>query len=345
MNKTVNKANSTNKEKLQLLDCSIGYLTDAEKQKVLPIQEYVKLVIQQELNKYFVKPQTGIPRTDLDASVNSSLDKADSAIQQEDLDEALDNIKVTIEVDKDLNKTSTNPVENKIITEEIDKIIYNLQLTDRQLNDLEVTLKRLQLPTKTSQLVNDSQFVSRPDLATVAFTGDYNSLKNVPTPTSVTADAQLDPNSTRPIQNKAVYNEAQDIRRLLRQQSQDSVDLETLQQRLQALQDTIQELLNQKQDTLTDDTLLGKVNGRNLFFGGSIYIPTGGGSSGPTNGISIAGEGSLHDAYIYANENPDEYFQWYLRQENGSEVIRKVIWFIPELNKFIDAIGSIMIDR
>lgn len=64
-----------------------------------------------------------------------------------------------------------------------------------------------EIPDSTSQLVNDSNFVSSNQLATVAFDGDYDSLINKPTIPNKTSDLTNDGNGTYPFMlNKASTN-------------------------------------------------------------------------------------------------------------------------------------------
>lgn len=61
------------------------------------------------------------------------------------------------------------------------------------------------VPTKTSDITNDSNFVASGDLATVATSGSYNDLTNKPTiPAAVTVDSALSSTSTNPVQNKVI---------------------------------------------------------------------------------------------------------------------------------------------
>jgi hypothetical protein len=61
------------------------------------------------------------------------------------------------------------------------------------------------VPTKTSDITNDSNFVASGDLAAVATSGSYNDLSNKPTiPPAVTVDSALSSSSTNPVQNKVI---------------------------------------------------------------------------------------------------------------------------------------------
>ena len=88
----------------------------------------------------------------------------------------------TITVDSALSTTSENPVQNKVITVELNKKANTEDLatvaTSGNYNDLS---SKPTIPTKTSDLTNDSNFVESTDLASVATSGSYNDLSNKPT--------------------------------------------------------------------------------------------------------------------------------------------------------------------
>lgn len=68
------------------------------------------------------------------------------------------------------------------------------------------------VPTKTSQLQNDgsdgtSTYVEADELGAVATSNNYNDLNNKPTiPAPITVDSEIDDTSTNPVQNQALYN-------------------------------------------------------------------------------------------------------------------------------------------
>ena len=80
-----------------------------------------------------------------------------------------------ITVDKELSTTSKNPVQNKVIT--------------TALNSKADTSN---IPSKISDLTDDSDFVESSELSTVATTGDYDDLDNKPTIPSKTSDLTND---------------------------------------------------------------------------------------------------------------------------------------------------------
>ena len=66
------------------------------------------------------------------------------------------------------------------------------------------------IPTKTSELTNDSNFVQSTSLATVATSGSYNDLTNKPTiPAAITVDSTITQNGTNPVQGGAIYSALQ----------------------------------------------------------------------------------------------------------------------------------------
>lgn len=106
----------------------------------------------------------------------------------------------TITVDSALSTTSENPVQNKVITVEVNKKANTEDLatvaTSGNYNDLS---NKPTIPTKTSDLTNDSNFVESTDLAAVATSGSYNDLANKPT-----IDSALSSTSTNAVQNKVI---------------------------------------------------------------------------------------------------------------------------------------------
>lgn len=106
----------------------------------------------------------------------------------------------TITVDSALSTTSENPVQNKVITVELNKKANTEDLatvaTSGNYNDLS---NKPAIPTKTSDLTNDSDFVESTDLSAVATSGSYNDLSNKPT-----IDSALSSTSTNAVQNKVI---------------------------------------------------------------------------------------------------------------------------------------------
>ena len=106
----------------------------------------------------------------------------------------------TITVDSALSTTSENPVQNKVITVELNKKADTEDLatvaTSGNYNDLS---NKPTIPTKTSDLTNDSNFVVSTNLATVATSGSYSDLSNKPT-----IDSALSGTITNAVQNKVI---------------------------------------------------------------------------------------------------------------------------------------------
>lgn len=105
------------------------------------------------------------------------------------------------------------------------------------------------IPNKTSDLINDNEFVSEDDLAEVAFTGSYNSLSDTPVIPSATSDLTNDSNFI------------------------DSTDLSTA--------------LSSKQDTLVSGTNIKTINNNSLLGSGNISISGGTATDVQINGTSI----------------------------------------------------------
>jgi hypothetical protein len=105
------------------------------------------------------------------------------------------------------------------------------------------------IPNKTSDLINDSDFVSEDDLSEVAFTGSYNSLSDTP----------IIPDSTSDLTNDSGFI--------------DSTDLSTA--------------LSTKQDTLVSGTNIKTINNNSLLGSGNINISGGSATDVQINGTSI----------------------------------------------------------
>lgn len=96
---------------------------------------------------------------------------------------------LTSKTDSTLNTTSTNPIQNKIVTSALAGKMNN------------VTLATIATSGSYSDLKNT------PTLANVATSGSYNDLSNKPTiPAAVTVDSAVSSTSTNPLQNKAIYS-------------------------------------------------------------------------------------------------------------------------------------------
>lgn len=126
-------------------------------------------------------------------------------------------------------------IENNIITNEVTS--YN-DLTD--LPDI---------PTKTSDLLNDSDFVSEDDLSEVAFTGSYNSLSDTP----------IIPDSTSELTNDSDFITSAEV----------STELAT------------------KQDLLVSGTNIKTINSNSILGSGDLVIGGGSATDVQINGTSI----------------------------------------------------------
>ncbi len=102
-----------------------------------------------------------------------------------------------ITIDDALSATSKNPVENRIIKNELDKKAAK--------NEIPTNLSSLN-EDETHQTVTADEkkkWDSKSD-----FDGDFNSLKNIPKiPDAVTVDSSLSSTSTNPVQNKVIKTE------------------------------------------------------------------------------------------------------------------------------------------
>lgn len=111
-------------------------------------------------------------------------------------------------VDSELSTTSTNPVQNKVITSRINSI-------ESSLNQKANTSA---IPTKTSQLTNNSgfltsipsEYVTETELTNKGYATQAsvaalsNKIDNLPTGGNITVDSSLSSTSTNPVQNKVI---------------------------------------------------------------------------------------------------------------------------------------------
>ena len=154
------------------------------------------------INKKYTKPDEGIPASDLTQEVQTSLGKADTALQPGDADlNVLEGVKLngnTLPIDNKMvditipagvlsqtyeaNRTNTPVAGGDTYEEAIAKldgiIINNEEVTAASLNDL-----------------NDKK-ANKSELADVAFSGDYNDLSNTPTIPGEFVQQQVDWNAT-----------------------------------------------------------------------------------------------------------------------------------------------------
>ena len=110
------------------------------------------------------------------------------------------------------------------------------------------------IPTKTSELINDSDFVHENDLAEVALTGSYASLSDTP----------IIPDSTSQLTNDSGYVTGSEV----------STEVQTA--------------ISTKQDTLVSGTNIKTINNNSILGSGNLSISGGGGSTDvQINGTSI----------------------------------------------------------
>ena len=116
------------------------------------------------------------------------------------------------------------------------------------------------IPTKTSDLINDSEFVSEDDLSEVAFTGSYNSLSDTP----------IIPDSTSDLINDSGY-----------------IDNTVNNLTNYTTTTNLNSLLGGKQDTLVSGTNIKTINNNSLLGSGNITISGGTPTDVQVNGTSI----------------------------------------------------------
>jgi hypothetical protein len=109
------------------------------------------------------------------------------------------------------------------------------------------------IPNKTSDLINDEDFVSEDDLAEVAFTGSYNSLSDTP----------VIPDSTSDLINDSNFITSNEV----------STEIQTA--------------ISTKQDTLVSGTNIKTINNNSLLGSGNINISGGTPTDVQINGTSI----------------------------------------------------------
>lgn len=99
----------------------------------------------------------------------------------------------SITVDNALDALSTNPVENNVIYTALQAKANTSSLSTVATSGSYADLSnKPTIPTKTSDLTNDSDFVESTDLATVATSGSYSDLSSKPTIPSKTSDLTND---------------------------------------------------------------------------------------------------------------------------------------------------------
>jgi hypothetical protein len=152
----------------------------------LPGQKEVwTVLVEQEVDDYFLK------------NYQSQLDDFNQKYEEIKKIAAGGGSGSSITVDSELNSTSKNPVQNKVIKAELDK-----------------KAAKNEIPTNLSSLNEDEthQTVTAEEKkkwdGKSDFDGDFNSLNNIPNiPDAVIVDAELNETSTNAIQNQAVAKE------------------------------------------------------------------------------------------------------------------------------------------
>lgn len=149
------------------------------------------------------------------------------------------------------------------------------------------------IPTQTSDLINDSDFVSEDDLSEVAFTGSYASLSNIPEIPDATSDLTNDGNGTYPfLLNKSssyidgigTLGGATAQARNLAYTWDNGVIQES---HTVANYDDLTNELSTKQDTLVSGTNIKTINNNSILGSGNITISGGGSTDVQINGTSI----------------------------------------------------------
>lgn len=118
----------------------------------------------------------------------------------------------TITVDSALSDTSENPVQNKVITEELNK-----------------KANAIAIPTKTSQLTNDSDFVKSSTLQE-NYQPKGNYLTEIPSNyiTDEEVDDELSDTSGNPVQNKVITAKFTEISEEIKDKQSTISDLDTI---------------------------------------------------------------------------------------------------------------------
>lgn len=149
------------------------------------------------------------------------------------------------------------------------------------------------IPTQTSDLINDNDFVSEEDLSEVAFTGSYASLSDIPEIPDATSDLTNDGDGTYPfLLNKSsgyidgigTLGGATAQARNLAYTWDNGVVQES---HTVANYDDLTNELSTKQDTLVSGTNIKTINNESILGSGNINISGGGSTDVQINGTSI----------------------------------------------------------
>ena len=150
------------------------------------------------------------------------------------------------------------------------------------------------IPTKTSDLLNDSDFVTESELSEVAFTGGYGSLSNTP---EYTSDFINDGNGDYPFLLNKSANYIDGIGTLGGATAQSrnlayTWDNGTISEsHTIANYDDLTSELSTKQDTLVSGTNIKTINNQSILGSGNIAISGGGSTDVQINGTSITSGG------------------------------------------------------
>ena len=152
--------------------------------------------LQQDIAAKYTKPSGGIPKTDLDAAVQTSLGKADTALQNhQDISGKVDKVTGKGLSENDFTDSLKSKLDNIAAGAEV-----NVQ-SDWNQADTSADDYIKNKPTNVSAFTNDAGYLTQhqdisgkansSDLAAVATSGSYNDLSNKPTiptvPTNVSA--------------------------------------------------------------------------------------------------------------------------------------------------------------
>lgn len=176
------------------------------------LENYDDTELRQLIAAKYTKPSTGIPESDLSSDVKTSLGLAKSALQEETYKGTVTDVTLNMPVGFSVKKTGSASKQidvsfsqnyQLVTTSDVkkwDAAEANVQSDWSETNtESDAFIKnKPSIPTKTSDLTNDSNFITgvswgevtgKPTFATVATSGSYNDLSNKPTiPSAVTSE-------------------------------------------------------------------------------------------------------------------------------------------------------------
>lgn len=117
-----------------------------------PLDNYATL---EQVNKKYTKPSAGIPKTDLDSSVQSSLSKADTALQEH---QSLDNYATLEQVNAKYTKPSTG-IPKFDLENSVQSSLNKADTALQEHQDISGKADKTEIPTKVSQLENDENYL------------------------------------------------------------------------------------------------------------------------------------------------------------------------------------------